>query len=439
MMEIEIFATGYYTVGGFPQYYRIFWGLVSNVTKSWSNGVTSVSLSLRDILRWWELTNVVVNPAFLDIPKTESNYNLFGNKFSGLNPYTVIIALAREAMGDFSITESSFTSFRPEDGAERQVIAQYAKDIMAYWQLKFGNIWNNLVLYGTSGKAYTFSGQPGNVSPLEISKEIFIQEAEATYINADTESFKLKPHEIAAFSRQVARAGEVDFFQNETSTKLQLALTARDQAGGYEFFCDTTGDIVFKPPFYNLNVIPNKPVSWIQDFEIIDESISDNEAQVFTHITSHGNAFGGVTDWGINDDITTPRTGVIDWHLLKRYGWRRIDLNVVWAGNPRKLFYHCLDHLDKINAKRISGTITIPLRPELRLGFPVWIPSWDSFFYVSGISHQVSFGGQATTTLTLIAKRSKFVAPKNIGIIKKTGNVKAKEVPKKKPGTPANS
>jgi hypothetical protein len=57
------------------------------------------------------------------------------------------------------------------------------------------------------------------------------------------------------------------------------------------------------------------------------------------------------------------------------------------------------------------------MRPELRMGFPVWVPKYDSFFYVQAISHNFSIGGQATTTLTLTAKRSKFIAPKNIGKI----------------------
>lgn len=418
MMEIELFAKGYFTVGGVPQYYRIFWGMVSSVQKSWSNGVTTVTLNCKDILRWWELTNVITQSAFLEAGKSQSGWNLFQNKFAGANPYTVIITLAKEAMGDFSLTTGSFTSFQPETGPEQGVISQYAKDIMAYWQLKFGNIWNNLVLYGTSGQAYTFAGEPGNVSPVKIARQIFEAEEAALNLNPETALFKIQPHEIAAVKVDLPRAGDVDFFQNETQSKLSMALTARDQAGAYEFYCDSTGDIVFKPPFYNLNVMPNKPVSWIQDYEVLDDTITDDETGVVTHITSSGNAFGGVTDFGLNDDITTPRTGVIDWHLLKRYGWRRIDVQLEWAGNPKKLFYHLLDHIDKVNARRIHGSVTIPLRPELRMGFPVWFPKYDSFFYVSSISHNYSPGGQATTQLQLIARRQKFVAPKNIGIIK---------------------
>lgn len=417
MMELEVFAKGYYTVGGVPQYYRIFWGMVISITKNWSNGVTTYTLNCKDILHWWEKTNVILNPAFVGREGASCGYQLFGNQYAGLNPYTIIIALARESMGDFSITDGSFMSYKPEAGPEEQVIGQYAKDIMAYWQLKFGNIWNSLVLYGTSGTAYTFEGS-GDVSPTRASFSIFKREAEILSENQLTENFKVQPHEIAAFKLSLDRAGDFQFFQNDTQSKLSVAMTARDQIQ-YEFYCDTTGDIIFKPPFYNLNVIPNKPVSWIQDFEIIDDSINDSEAEVVTHMTSSGNAFGGVFDPCITDEITVPRTGVIDWHLLKRYGWRRQDFQCEWAGNPKKLFWFLLDMMDRINAKRHNGTVTIPMRPEIRMGFPVWIPYYDSFFYVNGVSHNFTPGGQATTTLTLVAKRSKFIAPAGMGTIRR--------------------
>lgn len=424
MMEIEIFAKGYYTVGGTPQYYRVFWGLVSSVTKSWSNGVTTISLSCKDILYWWHLTNFATNAAFTDSTKTQNQVSFWGNHLAGLNPYTVILVLAKEAMGDFSITQGSFLSFRPEYGAEQGVMGQYAKDIMAYWQLKFGNIWNSLVLFGSSGQSYSFTGLPGNVSPVAITKEIFEQENKNLAFNAETAQFKIDRNNIVAFKKELQNAPGVNFFQTESQTKLQIALTARDQAGGYEFYCDPTGDIVFKPPFYNLNVLPNKPVSWIQDFEVMDDSITDTEQDVYTHITSHGDAFsGGGMSYGLNSDITTPQTGVIDWHLLKRYGWRRLDVQIEWTANARALFFHLLDQIDKINSKRVNGTVTIPMRPEIRPGFPVWFPKYDSFFYIQGISHQFSPGGQATTTLTLTAKRSKFIAPKNIGTITRNDSV----------------
>lgn len=418
MMEIEVFSKGFFPVGGTSQYYRIFHGLISSVSKSWSNGTTTIQVSCKDMLRWWELTNVTVNPAFLEgFGSSTGNYTLFQNQFSGQNPYTTIIQLAKDAMGDFLLSTGSFTSFRPEQGPEAGVIASYSKNIMAYWNAKFSNTQSSLVLYGTSGQAYTFSGADANVSAQAVSSKIFEQEAKLLQNNLTTSLLFASPKEIATQKLEISRAGDVEFFQSDVQTKLQMALQARDQMG-YEFYCDTTGDIVFKPPFYNLNVIPNKPVSWIQDHDIMDDSITESESEVITHVTASGNAFGGVTDWGLNDEITTPRTGVYDFHLLRRFGWRKAELQLEWAGNPRKLFFHLLDWMDRLNAKRQNGTVTIPLRPELRLGFPVWIPKYDAFYYVTGISHTCSFGQQATTTLTLSAKRSKFIAPNNLGVVK---------------------
>lgn len=421
MMEVEIYAKGYYLIGGMPQYYRIFWGVISSVQKSWSNGVTSVVLSAKDMLRWWELTVSTINPAYLNgFGSSAGGYSLFQNQFAGQNPYVTIIQLARDSMGDFLLSTGSMTSFLPERGAESGVIGSYAKDIMAYWQLKFANIQSNLVLFGTSGQAYTFSGELGTVSPIQVADAIFKSEYEKLQNNQTTSTLFLNRKQQQTYKKELARAGDVEFFQNEAQNKLSLALQARDQLG-FEFYCDTTGDIIFKPPFYNLNVLPNKPVSWIQDIDIIDDSILDSEAEVITHVYSSGNAFQADFDPGISDEITTPRTGVYDFHLLRRYGFRSTSLQLEWAGNPRKLFFYLLDWMDRINAKRQSGTVTIPMRPELRMGFPVWIPKYDSFFYIQGIAHQYSPGGQATTTLTLTAKRSKFVAPTNIGEIKKTG------------------
>jgi len=419
MMEIEIYSKGYYAVSGTPQYYRVFWGVVSTVTEAWSDGTATITLTCKDILRWWELTSLTTNPAYLEaFGSSAGNYQLFQNQFSKMNHYAVIASLARDAMGDFLNTTGSFQAFRPERGAEGPAIGQYAADMMAYWQLKFSNIGASLVMYGSSGESYSLSNTPGSVSADQISAAILQDEARKYRENEPTQQLFTNPAEIVGFKQDIQQAGGVEFMQAENMTKLALAFQAREQSG-YEFFCDPCGDIVYKPPFYNLNVLPNKPVSWIQDFEILDYSVSDSEDSVVTHVTSSGNAFGGAVDWGINDEITTPRAGAYDFHLLRRYGWRKADLQLEWAGNPRKLFYHLLDWMDKLNAKRHRATITIPHRPELRLGFPIWVPRFDSFWYVEGISHQHSVGGQSTSSLTLSAKRSKFIAPKNIGEIRK--------------------
>jgi len=63
MMEVEIYAKGYFIIEGLPQYYPIFWGLITEVSDSYSAGEHTVSVSCSDILKWWELCRMNVNPA----------------------------------------------------------------------------------------------------------------------------------------------------------------------------------------------------------------------------------------------------------------------------------------------------------------------------------------------------------------------------------------
>lgn len=81
------------------------------------------------------------------------------------------------------------------------------------------------------------------------------------------------------------------------------------------------------------------------------------------------------------------------------------------------MFYHGLDILDRINSDRVQMTVTIPHRPELRLGFPVYISHLDQIWYVKGINHNIAFGSRATTSLSLTARRQKFLAPKGISTL----------------------
>ena len=128
---------------------------------------------------------------------------------------------------------------------------------------------------------------------------------------------------VTAFRTQFSSAGEVEFWQSDFQSKLEIANSCK-QAVGFEFFMDVTGDIVFKPPFFNLDILSNKPISWIQPIDIIDYDITDSESGVITQLVIQGN-FGGNIDYGFGPE-TTPFTSVTDYHLLRKYGWRSRDL-----------------------------------------------------------------------------------------------------------------
>lgn len=415
MMEVEIFAKGYYLVEGVPQYYPIFWGIVTEVGNSYSSGEHTVTIQCNDILKWWELCKMNINPAFTG-SAGQAGRSIFGNVFFGMNPFDVIWTCAQQAFGDVVVGSGSLVSLVKEQ-AQAQVFTEALGDIMAYWEQRFSKTRSNLLLYGTNGIAVRGDSlfEAWNVQKKgEFNKPYASAAVRKANGGADSGQMVFDPTDpqVVAFRTQFNQAGQVNFWSSEYQTKLELANAAKE-AIGYEFFMDVTGDLVFKPPFYNLDILSNKPVSWVQDIDVIDWDFSESEAEVVTQLTMQG-SFGGNVDYSFPEDIT-PFTSVTDYHLLRKYGWRTQTINSEFMGDTLLMFYHGMDILDRINSKRHRGSVTIPMRPELRLGFPMYIAPLDQVWYLSGISHNIAFGGRAVTTLTLTAKRQKFFAPQSIG------------------------
>lgn len=422
MMEVEIYAKGYYLVEGLPQYYPIFWGVVTEVSDDYSSGEHTVSIHCADILKWWEICKMNINPAFT-APSGQQGRNIFGNVFFGSNPYDVIWSLALQSYGDVLVGTGSLISLVKEQ-SQRATFDAVLSDLMLYWEQRFSRVRSSLMLYGTSGVAVRgdtlsqlYSTRKAGQTPNQPFASSVVRNANG---GSDGGQMVFDPSDpgVTAFRTQFSQAGQVNFWQSEYQTKLELANAAKE-AAGFEFYMDVDGSIVFKPPFYNLDVLANKPVSWIQDIDIIEWGLSESEAEVVTQIVMQG-SFGGNVEYGFGEEAT-PFTSVTDYHLLRKYGWRSQNYNSEFLGDPQLMFYHGLDVLDRLNSRRHRGTVSIPLRPELRLGFPVYLAPKDQIWYVSGISHNIAFGGRASTTLTLTAKRSKFIAPKGIGTINLKG------------------
>jgi hypothetical protein len=416
MMEIEIFSKGYFLVEGLPQYYPIFWGLVTEVTDDYSGGEHTVSIHCEDILKWWQLCQMAVNSALTSPTPGARGMSLMGNVFFGENPYDMIWTLAQQSFGDVVVGTGSLVNFISEQGANKQTFTAALSDLMLYWNERFTRMRSNLLLYGTNGVAVrgdtlaaTYAERKGKNLDLKNMASKAVSKANG---GPDAGQMVFDPASPGVVAFKTVVNINVSLWQSDYQPKLELA-TAVKEAIGFEFFMDVDGSIVFKPPFYNLDVLANKPVSWIQDIDIIDWNWSKSEEPVVTQIQMSG-SFNGNTDWGLGEE-TTPTTTVTDYHLLRQYGWRTKTVNSEFLGDPQQMFYHGMDILDRINSKRQRGSVTIPHRPELRLGFPVYVAPKDQMWYVNGISHNIQMGGRATTQLTLTAKRGKFIAPRGVG------------------------
>ena len=419
MMEIEVYGKGFFLVEGMPQYYPIFWGLITGVTDSYSGGAYTIEIACADILKWWEICRMNINPAFT-APSGQLGTSIFGNVLFGTNPYDLIFSLAQMSFGDVIMGTGSLVSLVKEN-AQQATFTAAMGDIMHYWTTRFSRIRSNLLLYGVNGIAVrgdtlSHGYETGKLKSKNVISNT-IRMANGGPGSAQV-AFDPTSPEVTAFRTQFSSAGEVNFWQSEYQTKLEIA-NACKEAIGFEFYMDVTGDIVFKPPFYNLDILSNKPISWIQPIDIIDASFEESEGEVVTQLQIQG-SYGGAIEYGFGQEIT-PFSSVVDYHLLKKYGWRPHTMNSEFLGDTLRMFYHGLDMLDRINCRRFSGSVTIPFRPELRLGFPIYVSHKDAIWYIKGINHSITFGGRATTQLTITARRSKFVAIQGMSVLKKKG------------------
>jgi len=434
MMEVEIYMKGYYLVDGVPKYYPVFWGLTTGVSDGYSGGEYKVDIACNDILYWWQHQFININPAYMHwgaFPGT--NYQTFGHKFSGDNPYDIIYNISRKVFGDSITAAYSLTG----SNKDRAPISQaMLLNTILYWQKRFGRIARSLVLYGMAGnyvagseidtkyyvqggKLYQRMGQPQDRKLLGATKGgIAAAVIRLTSRDKDVKNRQFDPTstKVAAFQKQFTNAGSVEMWESTYLSKLEVAQTCA-QSIGFEFFMDVDGSIVFKPPFYNVDVRGNFPVSWIRDLDIIDWNFEESDSEVITHMNMKG-SWRGKINYGQGSEID-PTTALTDFRLLRKYGWRSEDFSSEYLSNPMSVFFYGMNIMDRTNSNIFTGTTTIPVRPELRLGFPVFIEPKDCFYYVKGLNHSYVRGGRCTTTLALSAKRSKFIGPQVMS--KKTG------------------
>lgn len=410
MMEVHIYMKGHFMVNGAPQYYPVFWGIVTDVSESYGGGEQGVSLSCNDILHWWNIQQISHNPSWLNSQRDQQQkFNLTGSIFTGKNPFSIMYTLARQVYGDsmnmrdLSISGRDFRSgLRPEE-QRRQ---------MAYWSLRWGRIATSLRMFGPTGQVLQGDlldyALDDNRVRLAKGKSGSAASKEPRFYEPFTQG-NINFAEISPFSLVFSQLGVGSLTSSEFDTKMNVANQVKEIIG-YEFFMDSTGELIFKPPFYNLDVRPNFPVSWIQDIDVISWNFSEKEPEM-TFIDATGFMFANM---GLaNGEATTPKATYIDYRLVQKFGWRPGSFSSEFIGSEdfgsqKALFFHLVDLMDRNNAGMFSGSVTIPLRPEMRLGYPVYVEPKDAYYYVEGIQHTFSYGSRCTTSLTLTARRQKF-------------------------------
>ena len=185
-------------------------------------------------------------------------------------------------------------------------------------------------------------------------------------------------------------------------TKLEIAKKVCD-ASKMEFYLDTNGIVVFKPPFYNMDVTQGNIDYYVIDpSDVISFSSGLNTDAICTYLELTAPKSQNIPNH------TEVMQGIhIDWDLMLRYGLRYQTGSVQYGNDQTSLSLIAAAEMTRMNSEATTGHVSIPLRPELRMGYPVYITHKDVYYYVTGITHSFSFGSGATTDLALTAKRER--------------------------------
>jgi hypothetical protein len=455
MSELKVFCKGYYlSPRGNSMYYQCFRGFISNISYNPDGKMTMISISAFGALGILDRMQVDMAPSAMSSASLE--VTPLASTTHNLNPYQMLA---------WTFVYSSMI-----DGFEQASIQQAQLNDSNYW---YQAIQNNYVI---KWEALLFDlARDVHIFPLpnvdnvinEISENVKSSDVKSQPYNKDffatardkfgkfTESQDAS--ENADLYQQITgfhpdhRIGNIQLLNGQVMSRLARIRLLCDLIG-YEGYQDVDGGVVFKPPLYNLDVtnvngatsqisdgaITSLPTTTVSDTnsivnlyttnnpfvvmesEIISDPETEDEGQVrLTRILMRGQiATGsGIQFAGNNELVTTAE--YMDVAKMQQFGLRTEPPRIApWFKDSDQagLYAYGVSELVRANRGFRTISITIPARPEIKLGFPMYIPHRDIYGYIKNVSLNYTQGGDATMTILLdnIRRRPLYAAQQQV-------------------------
>lgn len=251
-----------------------------------------------------------------------------------LNPYQIMFYLGYIAVGDL-VGPQEMVGFAQGmsvgKGKEGEISRQQQEvwlrefvQVKDYWRKRFGEIGRALRMFGLNSikaiditrilEQFTDEFAPdGKLAKNILDLSLWSGEIPDFGIARDLVS-KFMPYYQVNKSNPPAS-------KSEMMSKADIARNVAN-AIGYEFFMDTTGEIIFKPPFWNMNTKDNVPFSIIKDEDIFSLNEAE-EAPVATRMDVHGSMH----------NMSQNERGIVygydlNWNLIKKYGYKPAEKQV---------------------------------------------------------------------------------------------------------------
>jgi len=417
MLEVEIYMKGRFVLEGEdqPQYYPVFWGVISNLSESVPAGdLVTVTITCQDMMRWLAITKVNIQPSAYNAalpqdPVGSSTYSRslmlhpYSSLYVGLSTPGIIRDLVTLATQMEFFLPLNISTGRAEifNAGKVEIInssefKKYNDQVIDSWKQKFSAISSALFIYGflrVSDKENQL-----HIHDVDLDTNAYIYIYGSTVVDNQTVPL-IDP--AVLFSKGSGLITESPpIFASNFQNRLDVANEAKNQIH-LEFYQDVDGTVVLKPQFYNMDTRQNR-VYVIEDIDIVHFNLIEDESVVLTRIDATGQP---VSDTFFTD--ANPIYGfAIDIDKLQKYGLRMDLVETNFLRTADQAFLYAQRELARRNSLVYNASMTIQGRPELKLGYPIFIPSRNEFYYVTGIDHSFTFGGSFETTLALTARRA---------------------------------
>lgn len=436
--EIQVFAKNYFPAAdGNTVYSRVFKGMSSHVVHNDTGKSLEITIQAQGILRFFELMQIELNPALLS--NSDRSAQVLKNNQANLDPY--------QQLADTFLRGITFEGFQLNSILQQKV---KNSDFSQAVQAGYINKWQS-ILTGIRKDVHIFGYTFGTVLPLDINGISSLSSKKGKkgpqYFAISDNTVGVLPESDPSHDLFLAPIrGYLPDFSIGTISMLNGQITSRlerirqvVQAIGMEGFQDINGEIIVKPPLYNLDVANVTPIpvtksttnaSKQQDTnrrfteqnnpfvvhlsEIRTESETEDEQAVrATRLTIQ-------PDWSrtfhLNEGTENIREAVshIDIPKLTKFGLREeTPRTLPWltSGDKFAAYAYAVSEMNRANRGFRTYQITIPMRPELHLGFPMYFPHRDMYGYIRSVSMTYSMGGEASMSILLDTLRKRPMFP----------------------------
>lgn len=425
-------------------WFPIFDGYIMTAQPATAQGFTTITLNCRDVLELARISHEMINPAIIQIEefRKQTAINIFSQPLFGLDDRTIFNLMFHGGAVIYDPSkESSDRLLKPDDPA-----------VQALWKNTENSMGKqsqflNFTALGTFGKA-TEDSKLTTPDALVKSKAIHkdslsmnkcVQQVSHTKRQRYTSAWgrRITPYRI--FNLQAPQ-----IFTSEFSSRLD---TIRNVAGMVynELYVDGYGTIHYHPmrlaneflKFHAIYDVTDKDNKAIEkkllhpflgsQFIGKEEIINDNSMLNVEELVTFLRLFGINPVLGEKESVLLGLVGsAIDEKHMQRFGYRRREVkNALFNYNPTLQDYgsgKSFKFLDLAaesllryaNAELYTRSSSIIFRPEFDIALPVYFIDDNNVFYVQNISHDITIGDTATTTINANMGRKDFQSPPDL-------------------------